>query len=76
MERYLENARMKLKTYVENINYKTPRGIDQSVIMSLISCNWDRRHHNNIITGPTGSGKIFLACALTKKACREGHRAL
>ena len=75
MERYLKNARMKLDACVEDIDYKTPRGIDQSVMMSLISCDWVRRHHNIIITGPTGAGKTFLACALTNKACREGYRA-
>ena len=75
MERYLKNARMKLNACVEDIDYKTPRGIDQSVMMSLISCDWVRRHHNIIITGPTGAGKTFLACALTNKACREGYRA-
>ena len=75
MERYLKNARMKLAACVEDIDYKTPRGIDQSVMMSLISCDWVRRRHNIIITGPTGAGKTFLACALTTKACREGYRA-
>jgi DNA replication protein DnaC len=76
MERYLKNARMKINACVEDVDYKTPRGIDQSVMMSLISCDWVKRHHNIIITGPTGAGKTFLACALTNKACREGYRAL
>jgi len=61
MERYLKNARMKLDACVEDIDYKTPRGIDQSVMMSLISCDWVKRHHNIIITGPTGAGKTFLS---------------
>jgi DNA replication protein DnaC len=76
MDRYLKNARLKLNACMEDIDYKTPRGIDQSVMMSLISCDWVKRHHNIIITGPTGAGKTFLACALTNKACREGFRAL
>jgi DNA replication protein DnaC len=76
MERYLKNAHMKLNACVEDIDYKTPRGIDRSVMMSLISCDWIKRQHNVIITGPTGAGKTFLACALTNKACREGYRAL
>ena len=54
---------------------KHPRGIDQSVMMKLIACDWVRKHQNIIITGPTGAGKTFLACALTNKACREGYRS-
>ena len=76
MQRYLKNAHLKLNAAVEDIDYKTPRGIDQSVMMSLIACEWVRRHHNILITGPTGAGKTFIACALTNKACREGYRAL
>ncbi|MBN2515782.1 MAG: ATP-binding protein [Deltaproteobacteria bacterium] len=42
---------MKRNACVEDIDYRTPRGIDQSVMMSLISCDWVRRCHNVIITG-------------------------
>jgi DNA replication protein DnaC len=75
MQRYLKNAHMKLNACVEDIDYKTPRGLDHSVMMSLIACEWVMRHQNILITGPTGAGKTFLACALTNKACREGYRA-
>ena len=74
MQRYLKQAKLKLNACVEDIDYKTPRGIDQSVMMRLISCDWIRNHQNIIITGPTGAGKTFLACALANKACREGYR--
>jgi DNA replication protein DnaC len=74
MQRYLKQAKLKIVACVEDIDYKTPRGIDQSVMMSLISCDWIRQHQNIIITGPTGAGKTFLACALANKACREGYR--
>jgi len=74
MQRYLKQARLKLNACVEDIDYKTPRGIDQSVMMRLISCDWIKQHQNIIITGPTGAGKTFLACALANKACREGYR--
>ncbi len=76
MGRYLKNARLKINACVEDIDFKSPRGLDQSVMMKLISCDWIRRHHNVIIIGPTGVGKTFLACALVNKACREGYRAL
>jgi DNA replication protein DnaC len=75
LERYLKNARLKLNACVEDIDYKSPRGIDQSVMMRLIGCEWVKSHQNIIITGPTGVGKTFLACALANKACREGYRS-
>ncbi len=76
MARYLKNARPKLNACVEDIDYKSPRGLDQSVMMRLVSCDWVSRHQNIIITGPTGVGKTYLACALVNKVCREGYRAL
>ena len=72
MQRLLKNAKLKLNACVEDIDYRSPRGIDRSVMMNLLSCDWIRKHHNVIITGPTGVGKTFLACALANKACREG----
>ena len=75
MQRYLSNAKLKLNACVEDIDYKASRGIDQSVMMKLIACDWIRKHQNIIITGPTGAGKTFIACALANKACREGYRS-
>ena len=72
----LQKAKLKLQACVENIDYKTPRGIEKSVIMNLISCDWIRKHQNVLISGPTGVGKTFLACALAQRACREGFRTL
>ena len=74
MQRYLKQAKLKLNACVEDIDYKTPGGIDQSVMMRIISCDWIRHHQNIIITGATGAGKTYLACALANKACREGYR--
>jgi DNA replication protein DnaC len=75
LQRYLKNAKLKLNACVEDIDYKSSRGIDQSVMMKLIACDWIRKHQNIIITGPTGVGKTFIACALANKACREGYRS-
>ncbi len=76
LRRLLREAKLKLQASGEDIDYKTPRGIDKSVMMNLLSCNWIRRHQNVLISGPTGVGKTFLACALGQKACREGFRTL
>jgi DNA replication protein DnaC len=45
-------------------------------MLHLASCDWVKRHHNVVITGPTGAGKSFIACALAHKACLEGFSAL
>ena len=63
-------------TSVEDIDNRHPRGLDRSVMVSLSTCQWIRDHQNLIITGPTGVGKTYLACALAQKACRDGYTAL
>jgi len=75
MKRLLDTAKLKLSASMEDLDYRTPRGLDKSVIMHLGSCEWVRRHQNIIIEGPTGVGKTYLACALGHKACREGLSA-
>ena len=76
MKRYLRDAKLKLPASVEDIDYKTQRGIDQSVMMRLIAGDWIKSFQNIIITGPTGVGKTFLACALANRACRNGFRSI
>lgn len=76
LRRLLKEAKLKLQACVEDIDYRTPRGMEKSVILSLASCNWIRNHQNLLISGPTGVGKTFLACAFAQKTCREGFRSL
>ncbi len=76
----LRKAKLRLSAAIEDIDYRAPRGLDKRTMLSLAACDWIRQHHNLIITGPTGAGKTYLACALGHKACREGltvqyHRA-
>lgn len=72
----LKKAKLRLAASVEDIDYRQPRGLDKSLMLSLASCQWVRNHDNCIITGPTGAGKTYLACALGQKACREGYSVL
>jgi DNA replication protein DnaC len=61
---------------VEDIDFRAPRGFDKGVVMNLAQAGWVVAKHNLLITGPTGVGKSFLACALTHAAVRRGHTAL
>ena len=72
----LKQAKLRLTATVEDVDFRHPRGLDKSLVLALAGCRWIREHHNVIITGPTGVGKSYLACALAHKACREGFRAL
>jgi DNA replication protein DnaC len=72
----LKRARLRQAATIEDIDYRHPRGLDKALMLSLADCDWIRRRHNVIVTGPTGAGKSYLACALGNKACREGYRVL
>jgi DNA replication protein DnaC len=72
----LRKARLRLTAVLEDIDYRRPRGLDKSLILALAACRWVEERHNVLITGPTGVGKSYLACALAQKACRENYRAL
>lgn len=75
MKRLLGNAKLKINGCIEDIDYKTPRGLDKSVILRLADCHWILNAQNVIITGATGVGKTYLACALANRACRMGYSA-
>lgn len=75
LTRRLKAARLKQQAAVEDIDFRQPRGLDKSVMLTLSNCQWIRNHQNVIITGPTGIGKSYLAEALAQKACREGFTA-
>jgi DNA replication protein DnaC len=72
LQRLLRAAHFKQQACVEEIDYQHPRGLIRSEVASLISCDWIRARHNLHITGPTGTGKSWLACAFGQAACRQG----
>jgi DNA replication protein DnaC len=72
----LRKARLRLTACVEDIDYRHPRGLDKRLMTDLAAGGWIRRHQNCVITGATGAGKTWIACALGHKACREGFSVL
>jgi DNA replication protein DnaC len=72
----LGRAKLRQEAILEDLDFRSGRNLDRSQILALSSCDWLRRHENCILTGPTGAGKSFLACALANKACREGLEVL
>lgn len=72
----LRRARLKQAAVAEDIDYRHPRGLDRAVFRRLLTGEWVSAHQNVLITGPTGVGKTWLACALANAACRQGRTAL
>lgn len=75
--RLLKNARLKYgQAAIEDIDSRTGRGIDRREVMSLALGDWVCAGHSVLVTGPTGAGKSWLACALAQYACRRGYSAI
>jgi DNA replication protein DnaC len=76
MQNRLKNAKLRLSASIEDLDFRQGRGVDRSQVMALAGNQWVKSHHNILVTGPTGAGKSYLACALAQKACRDGHSVL
>jgi DNA replication protein DnaC len=74
--RHLKSANLRQSACVEDTDYKHPRGLDKAQFLTLASCRWIQERNNVLITGKTGTGKTYLACALAQMCCRNGGRAL
>ena len=72
LTRLLRDAKLRVNACVEDIDYRHPRGLKRAEITALATCDWVQQQHNLCLTGPTGTGKTWLACALGNQACRQG----
>jgi len=76
LSRRLSQARLRQNAVVEDADFRAPRGLDRALFHQLAGCDWIRHSQHLVISGPTGVGKSWLACALGHKACREGFSVL
>jgi DNA replication protein DnaC len=71
----LHAAKLRYAASLEDVDFKHPRRLDRQVVLSLGNCGFVQNRHNLVITGPTGIGKSYLACAFVERSCRRGHKA-
>lgn len=77
LTRCLKEAKLRFsQACIEDVDYPAKRELDKAVIRQLATCRWVQEHQNIIITGMTGTGKSYVACALAQQACRRGFRAV
>jgi DNA replication protein DnaC len=76
LTRNLKTAHLRTPACVEDIDFRRPRGLDRTQILSLAQARWVSEHRDLLISGATGCGKTYLACALAHAAIRRGHKAL
>jgi DNA replication protein DnaC len=73
-QRLLKAAKLKIAANPKEIDYQHPRGLKQALVAGLLQCDWIIKYQNLLLTGPCGSGKTYIACALGQAACMKGHR--
>ena len=77
LARAIHEAKLRIAgACIEDIDYGAKREIDRALVRQLGTCTWIGSHANVIITGATGTGKSYVACALAQQACRTGYRAV
>ncbi len=73
----LRDAKLRMaEACIEGIDFSKARELDKTVVRTLATCRWVTEHQTVIITGATGTGKSYVACALAHQACRKGFRAM
>lgn len=73
---YLRLSKLRYNAILENVHCSTTRNLDKEKLLAIADCGFIERAENIIITGKTGCGKSFLACAIGRQACSLGYRTL
>ncbi len=76
LSRRLQAAKLRQAAVVENVDLRSSRGLDRALFKALATSDWVRQHQHLAVTGPTGTGKSWIACALGHKACRDGFSVI
>lgn len=75
--RLLRDAKLRMSNAcLEDVDFSPKRELDKTVVRQLGNCRWVAEHQNVLVTGATGTGKTYVACALAQAACRRGYRAI
>lgn len=72
-QRLLKQAQLKLAATAQDIDFQQQRGLQKGMVSNLLQCDWLKRYQNLLLTGPCGTGKTYLACALAHTACLKGY---
>jgi DNA replication protein DnaC len=72
LKRRLREAKLQQSGCIEDLDYQHPRELNKAAIQELARCQWVKQHLNLLVTGPTGCGKTYIACAIAHKACLMG----
>lgn len=72
IQRRLTQAKLQQSACIEDVDYEKPRGLVKAKLLELTRSQWLQQRLNLIITGPTGCGKTYIACALAHRVCLDG----
>lgn len=75
IQRLKRQAKLRMDAQPSRILYKEGRGLKRQQVSELLTGGYLHKHQNILVTGPTGAGKTYIACALVTQACEQQHTA-